>query len=288
MRPLPRSRFPTRTAGWTSILTGSREGSGSGRISPRCWPRDRVSCSPTSRRPSLDATVALRDPGAARPSSPRARPHGASHHARPRRRRATLRPRSRRCTPAASSRRPPTAALFRSPGHPYTRGLLRSVPRLARRRRDATGERYDAIPGALPDLARAPAFGLRVRAALPGAVRALRRPRARALCRRSPGGRVAFFTRAGRARCSRMTPSRCCRPRVSRSASRFAGASSGRERGTLPALRGVRLPNRSRRDPRPRRRIGQRQDDGRANRRAPASRRTPDGFCFDGVDWLAL
>jgi len=45
----------------------------------------------------------------------------------------------------------PTEALFRAPGHPYTRGLLRSVPRLAAAVRRA-GQRYDAIPGALPDL----------------------------------------------------------------------------------------------------------------------------------------
>jgi oligopeptide/dipeptide ABC transporter ATP-binding protein len=46
----------------------------------------------------------------------------------------------------------PTRALFGSPQHPYTRGLLRSVPRLSAAVR-LTGERYDAIPGALPDLA---------------------------------------------------------------------------------------------------------------------------------------
>jgi len=45
----------------------------------------------------------------------------------------------------------PTEALFRAPGHPYTRGLLRSMPRLAEAAR-AIGQRYDAIPGALPDL----------------------------------------------------------------------------------------------------------------------------------------
>jgi peptide/nickel transport system ATP-binding protein len=52
----------------------------------------------------------------------------------------------------------PTAALFRAPGHPYTRGLLRSVPRLAAAAR-RSGERYDAIPGALPDLGERPASG---------------------------------------------------------------------------------------------------------------------------------
>jgi len=52
----------------------------------------------------------------------------------------------------------PTGALFRAPGHPYTRGLLRSVPRLAAAAR-LTGERYEAIPGALPDLGERPSSG---------------------------------------------------------------------------------------------------------------------------------
>ena len=45
-----------------------------------------------------------------------------------------------------------TADLFRAPQHPYTRGLLRSMPLLSEMGREA-GARYDAIPGALPDLA---------------------------------------------------------------------------------------------------------------------------------------
>ena len=45
-----------------------------------------------------------------------------------------------------------TADLFRAPQHPYTRGLLRSMPLLSEGGR-AAGARYDAIPGALPDLA---------------------------------------------------------------------------------------------------------------------------------------
>ncbi len=55
-------------------------------------------------------------------------------------------------TPAASSRRrrPPTSSG--SPQHPYTRGLLRSMPLLSEGGH-AAGRRYDAIPGALPDLA---------------------------------------------------------------------------------------------------------------------------------------
>jgi oligopeptide/dipeptide ABC transporter ATP-binding protein len=44
-----------------------------------------------------------------------------------------------------------TPDLFRDPQHPYTRGLLRSVPRLSAARLRA-GQRFDAIPGALADL----------------------------------------------------------------------------------------------------------------------------------------
>ena len=39
-----------------------------------------------------------------------------------------------------------TQALFTSPRHPYTRGLLRSIPRL-----EAEQERLDIIPGVVPD-----------------------------------------------------------------------------------------------------------------------------------------
>ncbi len=43
-----------------------------------------------------------------------------------------------------------TAELFRSPRHPYTRGLLASVPRVPA---DGTGgRRFAAIPGSVPDL----------------------------------------------------------------------------------------------------------------------------------------
>ena len=46
----------------------------------------------------------------------------------------------------------PTAELFQSPGNPYTRGLLRSVPNPT----DEQGQLYQ-IPGQPPDLARLPA-----------------------------------------------------------------------------------------------------------------------------------
>lgn len=44
-----------------------------------------------------------------------------------------------------------TRELFRAPRHPYTRGLLRCVPRLATAGGDRS-QRFEAIPGAVPDL----------------------------------------------------------------------------------------------------------------------------------------
>ena len=45
----------------------------------------------------------------------------------------------------------PTVAIFEAPAHPYTQGLLRSIPRLEERRADLA-----VIPGQPPDLARLP------------------------------------------------------------------------------------------------------------------------------------
>jgi peptide/nickel transport system ATP-binding protein len=45
-----------------------------------------------------------------------------------------------------------TEGLFRAPAHPYTRGLLRSMPRVTTSAREK-GRRYDAIPGLVADLA---------------------------------------------------------------------------------------------------------------------------------------
>lgn len=50
-----------------------------------------------------------------------------------------------------------TAALFRDPSHPYTRGLLRSVPRVASAIRER-GRRYEVIPGTVADLSARTAF----------------------------------------------------------------------------------------------------------------------------------
>ncbi|HEX9305343.1 MAG TPA: ABC transporter ATP-binding protein [Thermoanaerobaculia bacterium] len=48
------------------------------------------------------------------------------------------------------------ADLFRAPRHPYTRGLLASLPRLSVRTSSAS-RRFDAISGVVPDLASRPA-----------------------------------------------------------------------------------------------------------------------------------
>ncbi|MDH7484405.1 MAG: peptide ABC transporter ATP-binding protein, partial [Spirochaetales bacterium] len=60
----------------------------------------------------------------------------------------------------------PVDTLFRNPAHPYTRGLLHSVPRIDR----AWSERLYSIPGSPPDLVNIPegcAFAPRCESAMP-------------------------------------------------------------------------------------------------------------------------
>lgn len=45
-----------------------------------------------------------------------------------------------------------TAELFRTPRHPYTRGLLASAPRMTAGQKAVPGVRFRAIPGGVPDL----------------------------------------------------------------------------------------------------------------------------------------
>ena len=92
-----------------------------------------------------------------------------------------------------------TAALFRSPAHPYTRGLLRSMPRVASAARER-GRRYEVIPGMVADLSAREA---------PGCAFAPRCPERFAPCEASPPD--PYPTPAGRARCflyGGTTPSR--------------------------------------------------------------------------------
>ena len=65
----------------------------------------------------------------------------------------------------------PVTDLFREPLHPYTRGLMKSVPRLAGER----ATRLPSIEGTVPDL-RAPSPGLRLRPTLPRGPGGLRVP----------------------------------------------------------------------------------------------------------------
>ncbi|MCX8098926.1 MAG: ABC transporter ATP-binding protein [Casimicrobiaceae bacterium] len=63
----------------------------------------------------------------------------------------------------------PVAALFASPRHPYTRGLIRSIPRLDRAAQHKS--RLESIPGTVPKLIAPPAgcrFAPRCRYATPG------------------------------------------------------------------------------------------------------------------------
>ena len=55
---------------------------------------------------------------------------------------------SRSCTPAGSSRRPPCTTSTRRPAHPYTEGLLESIPRLDQKGQELCG---DQGPAAQPD-----------------------------------------------------------------------------------------------------------------------------------------
>ena len=78
--------------------------------------------------------------------------HGAhAHHARPRRRRRDVRARERHVRGHVRGDRS-ADQLFARPRHPYTLGLLQSIPRLDARRKEA----LTPIEGAPPDMLRPP------------------------------------------------------------------------------------------------------------------------------------
>ena len=159
-----------------------------------------------------------------------------------------------------------TADLFRAPRHPYTRGLLRR----------AAAARGGAAPGGgtRRSRGRRPIF-LAPRGACAFAPRCPERfePCELARARRSTpperAGPAAFSTSPGaEPRGERPPHRRCSRRRISPSGTRPARASSGLEVRRPAGGRGASASRRPRRDARPRRRIRQRQDDGRPHRRA--------------------
>ena len=82
----------------------------------------------------------------------------------------------------------PVRELFRAPAHPYTHGLLASIPG------GAPGRRLNAIEGTVPPLADTPR-GLRVRAAVPRRDRRSATPRRRRRCLAGPRPRGPLLRR---------------------------------------------------------------------------------------------
>ena len=154
-------------------------------------------------------------------------------------------------------------ALFAAPKHPYTRGLMASIPAVP-----ASGvaaqERLNEIPGTVPSLVRA-AEGLRLRAALHARDQALRRrvSAADGLGRRPSRGVLA----RGRSGGGGMTEALLEVTDLKKHYPVRAGVLR-RQVGTVHAVDGVSLLGWRRRDARPRRRIRLRQVDGGAQRAA--------------------
>ena len=115
-----------------------------------CQPELLIADEPTT---ALDVTVQAQILDADERAAPRLQHGAGADHPRSRRHRRPLRPRARACMPAASSRSGPVDDIFKTPQHPYTRGLLRSMPRLDETKR----ERLPTIAGQPPNLQRLPA-----------------------------------------------------------------------------------------------------------------------------------
>ena len=196
-------------------------------------------------------------------------------HARHGRRRRDRRPRRRDVRGPDRRGGPKRRAVFATPQHPYTWGLLGSIPRLDRPK----PRRLPTIPGLPPSLLDLPpgcAFA-------PRCAHALRRlPERPSSRRRATPGHLdrCFLARARSARCAtrrsqpgaRVTPERRAAARGARLVKHFpvkagllqreVAQRAGRRRRRRRGARG--------RDARPRRRVGLRQVDARPLPRAPA------------------
>ena len=155
----------------------------------------------------------------------------------------------------------PVRQIFRQPAHPYTRGLLASMPG------GAPGQRLRAIEGIGPS-ARRPAAWVRVQPALPRSLRAVHQRAAAGLRRRTVTNRQVLPPRSpvGRAQSSVRHPRFRCRSLKSRTSSSTLRATAGHvsRRHTRRGGRRCELQHRGRGNVRTGRRIGQRQDDHRA------------------------
>ena len=279
------SASPARTQRFDEYPSSGRAACCSAPSSPWPWPASRSCCSPTSRRrrsTSPSRTRSWRCCSSCRsadghgPRARLARPGAWS------RRPATASP---SCMPAASSRSRRPATIFEAPRHPYTPGLLDSIPRLGDRR-PAAGA--DPRPAARPVAAGA---GLPVRAAL--------RASRRADCRTTPirlrevgagSSRRACLHPERIARDGRDAPSSTCRRRPRRAdrdrrtstvaVLRCAAASLDVDAAATPrrvvrAVDGVEPRHPAARDARAGRRERQRQDHARPRARCASTSRPP-------------
>ena len=200
------------------------------------------------------------------------------HQPQPRRHREDVRPRRRALRRAGWSRRGPSEAVFDDPRHPYTVGLLRCLPRGGVRK---DRERLDTIPGFLPAARRRPRR-LRVRRPLRRSPQDICRTRGAAVLSTS-AARTAQplpLLRAGARAAARRPEPRAVRSaidadsRAGRRAPRTCRKTFRQEGHDVRAVDDVSLDAAPRRDARPRRRVGQRQDDARP-RAARADRGRP-------------
>ena len=235
----------------------------------------RSSCS-TSRRPASTSSPRRASSTSSRRLRDEDRHGDGLRVARPRGGRPDRRPRSPSCTPAASSRRGPTAEVSSGPRHPYTRGLVASIPD------HAAPRRLRGIPGVAvgvgewpPGCAFAPRCahaGGRCCAGVPALEQATDAARG---ALRPLGGADAAVERRPRA-----APASRPLPRATRRCSRSSGLHVRVPPRQHRRRRGRRLvrrpPGRVRRAGR---RVGQRQDDRRPRASPACTSRRPGGSC---------